>query len=202
METSKVKSGVRNQAEAKLNQLEHSESAWNDMNQLQALEEEDGPAGTSKGELAGTSKWTIDDDVITGLAMETSKVKSGVRNQAEAKLNQLEHIDTTSFDLPSRGKSSRKHLKPTTGQPAASISSPAQPVASSMHPVASFAYPVDMVSRRKKSRSSEAWQPGAKIQTQKRNSCCAKCCEEKTKAERTAVQPFNAINAQDGRING
>ncbi|KZV14700.1 Nbs-lrr resistance protein [Dorcoceras hygrometricum] len=27
----------------------------------------------------------------TGLAMETSKVKSGVRNQAEAKLNQLEH---------------------------------------------------------------------------------------------------------------
>ncbi|KZV19960.1 hypothetical protein F511_30789 [Dorcoceras hygrometricum] len=29
-----------------------------------------------------------------------------------------------------RGKSSRKHLKPTTGQPAASISSPAQPVAS------------------------------------------------------------------------
>ncbi|KZV29753.1 hypothetical protein F511_21852 [Dorcoceras hygrometricum] len=31
---------------------------------------------------------------------------------------------------PVVGKSSRKHLKPTTGQPAASISSPAQPVAS------------------------------------------------------------------------
>ncbi|KZV50950.1 hypothetical protein F511_19413 [Dorcoceras hygrometricum] len=29
----------------------------------------------------------------TGLAMETSKVKSGVRNQAEAKLNQLEHSE-------------------------------------------------------------------------------------------------------------
>ncbi|KZV16683.1 hypothetical protein F511_20604 [Dorcoceras hygrometricum] len=31
---------------------------------LQALEKEDGPAGTYKREPAGTSKWTIDDDVI------------------------------------------------------------------------------------------------------------------------------------------
>ncbi|KZV34677.1 hypothetical protein F511_21792 [Dorcoceras hygrometricum] len=47
METSKVKSVVRNQAEAKLNQLEHSEPAGT-MNQLQALEEEDEPTGTLK----------------------------------------------------------------------------------------------------------------------------------------------------------
>ncbi|KZV58760.1 putative inactive receptor kinase-like [Dorcoceras hygrometricum] len=59
------------------------------------------------------------------------------------------------FTSSCRGKSSRKHLKPTTGQPAASKSSPAQPVASSMHPVASFAYPVDMESSRKSRCSGE-----------------------------------------------
>ncbi|KZV30980.1 hypothetical protein F511_15870 [Dorcoceras hygrometricum] len=37
METSKVKSGVRNQAEAKLNQLEHSKPAGKMKTQLQAL---------------------------------------------------------------------------------------------------------------------------------------------------------------------
>ncbi|KZV45361.1 hypothetical protein F511_09018 [Dorcoceras hygrometricum] len=60
METSKVKSGVRNQAEANLNQLKQSESAGTKENQLQALEEEDVPAGTSKenqlGHLSGPSK--------------------------------------------------------------------------------------------------------------------------------------------------
>ncbi|KZV36686.1 hypothetical protein F511_14789 [Dorcoceras hygrometricum] len=68
--------------------------------------------------------------------------------------------------LHNHGKSSRKHLKPTTGQPAASISSPAQPVASSMHPVASFAYPIDMESSRKKADVVESYNPVAKIQTQ------------------------------------
>ncbi|KZV46695.1 hypothetical protein F511_36755 [Dorcoceras hygrometricum] len=61
------------------------------------------------------------------------------------------------FTSSCRGKSSHKHLKPTTGQPAASISSPAQPVASSMHPVASFAYPVDMESSRKKADMTSAY---------------------------------------------
>ncbi|KZV44999.1 hypothetical protein F511_25987 [Dorcoceras hygrometricum] len=67
-----------------------------------------------------------DKDSADGFALRTSRYFS----QEESA------VDTTSFDLPSLGKSSRKHLKPTTGQPAASISSPAQPVASSMHPVA------------------------------------------------------------------
>ncbi|KZV23053.1 pectinesterase [Dorcoceras hygrometricum] len=43
METSRVKSVVRNQAEAKLNQLEHDEPAET-MNQLQALKRKDEPA--------------------------------------------------------------------------------------------------------------------------------------------------------------
>ncbi|KZV24624.1 hypothetical protein F511_36842 [Dorcoceras hygrometricum] len=71
------------------------------------------------------------------------------------------------FTSSCRGKSSRKHLKPTTGQPAASISSPAQPVASSMHPVASFAYPVDMEFSHNKADVVESYNPVAKIQTQR-----------------------------------
>ncbi|KZV06693.1 hypothetical protein F511_45825 [Dorcoceras hygrometricum] len=76
-------------------------------------------------------------------------------------------INSDVITTSSRGKSSRKHLKPTTGQPAASISSPAQPVASSMNPVASFAYPVDMESSRKKADVVESYNPVAKIQTQR-----------------------------------
>ncbi|KZV57255.1 hypothetical protein F511_16053 [Dorcoceras hygrometricum] len=106
-----------------------------------------------------------------------------------------------------RGKSSRKHLKPTTGQPAASISSPAQPVASSMHPVASFAYPVDMVSRRKKRRSSEAWKLGAKYPVDKETAVARSVVtkNEQQLSEQLLnnllenIQPFDAINAQDGK---
>ncbi|KZV30981.1 hypothetical protein F511_15871 [Dorcoceras hygrometricum] len=46
METSKVESAVRNQAEAKLNQLEHSKPAGMMKTQLQALKRKDEPAGT------------------------------------------------------------------------------------------------------------------------------------------------------------
>ncbi|KZV14226.1 glutamate receptor 2.1-like [Dorcoceras hygrometricum] len=47
---------------------------------------------------------------------------SNVEQEADNSKRNSEEIDTTSFDLPSRGKSSRKHLKPTTGQPDASNS--------------------------------------------------------------------------------
>ncbi|KZV51128.1 hypothetical protein F511_43744 [Dorcoceras hygrometricum] len=52
METSRVKSVIRNQAEAELNQLEHDEPAET-MNQLQALKRKDEPAGTCIEKLAG-----------------------------------------------------------------------------------------------------------------------------------------------------
>ncbi|KZV19240.1 hypothetical protein F511_20976 [Dorcoceras hygrometricum] len=104
----------------------------------------------------------------------------------------------------SRGKSSRKHLKQMTGQPAASISSPAQPVASSMHPVASFAYPVDMSQR---SRRNDNFSSGAKYPVDKETTV-ARSVVTKNKQQLSEqvlnnllenIQPFDAINAQDGK---
>ncbi|KZV23609.1 hypothetical protein F511_24018 [Dorcoceras hygrometricum] len=66
-------------------------------------------------------------------------VEEEIQSQATVH-QQLVHPDGFALRTSSRGKSSRKHLKPTTGQPAASISSPAQPVASFAHPVASSMY--------------------------------------------------------------
>ncbi|KZV38873.1 hypothetical protein F511_44937 [Dorcoceras hygrometricum] len=77
-------------------------------------------------------------------------------------------------------------------------------------PVASFsaiAYPVDMVSRRKKSRSSEAWQPGAKYPIDKETAVVRSVVTKKRQqlSEQLLhnllenIQPFNAINAQDGK---
>ncbi|KZV34584.1 Dual specificity phosphatase Cdc25 [Dorcoceras hygrometricum] len=79
METSRVKSVVRNQAEAKLNQLEHDEPAET-MNQLQALKRKDEPtvaiqearskeesqdgAGTMKKSAEALSVDDISSDVI------------------------------------------------------------------------------------------------------------------------------------------
>ncbi|KZV47483.1 hypothetical protein F511_23601 [Dorcoceras hygrometricum] len=54
METSRVDSDVRNQAMAKLNQLEHDEPAET-MNQLQVLKERSEPAGSSIEKLAEES---------------------------------------------------------------------------------------------------------------------------------------------------
>ncbi|KZV53962.1 hypothetical protein F511_42818 [Dorcoceras hygrometricum] len=54
METSRVDSDVRNQAIAKLNQLEHDEPAET-MNQLQVLKERSEPAGSCNEKLAGES---------------------------------------------------------------------------------------------------------------------------------------------------
>ncbi|KZT75955.1 hypothetical protein F511_47020 [Dorcoceras hygrometricum] len=80
-------------------------------------------------------------------------------------------------------------------------------------PVVSFsaiAYPVDMVSRRKKSRSSDAWQPGAKYPVDKETAVARsvvtkniqQVSEQLLNNLLENIQPFNAINAQDGRING
>ncbi|KZV36167.1 hypothetical protein F511_22835 [Dorcoceras hygrometricum] len=73
-----------------------------------------------------------------------------------------------------------------------------------------IAYPVGMVSRRKKSRSREAWQPGAMYPVDK-ETAVARSVVTKNKQQLSEqllnnllenIQPFNAINAQDGRING
>ncbi|KZV26308.1 hypothetical protein F511_37313 [Dorcoceras hygrometricum] len=80
----------------------------------------------------------------------------------------------------------------------------------SLDPIASFsaiAYPVDMVSRRKKSRSSEAWQPGAKYPVDKETVVARSVVTKKRQqlSEQLLnnllenIQTFNAINAQDGK---
>ncbi|KZV38922.1 hypothetical protein F511_41651 [Dorcoceras hygrometricum] len=138
-----------------------------------------------------------DKDSADGFALRTRSYFSQEESAGSLFIQMQQH----------RGKSSRKHLKPTTGQPAASISSPAQPVASSMHSVASFAYPVDMVSRRKKSKSSEAWKPGAKYPVDK-ETAVARSVVTKNKQQLSEqllnnllenIQPLQAINAQDGK---
>ncbi|KZV24607.1 hypothetical protein F511_06433 [Dorcoceras hygrometricum] len=74
-------------------------------------------------------------------------------------------------------------------------------------PVVSFsaiAYPVDMVSRRKKSRSSEAWQPGAKYPVDKETAVARSVVTKKRQqlSEQLLnnllenIQPLQAINAQ------
>ncbi|KZV32714.1 hypothetical protein F511_31171 [Dorcoceras hygrometricum] len=122
METSKVESAVRNQAEAKLNQLEQDEPTET-MNQLQALKSE-------VNQLVLATKKTISSSYIcpadgsqykrsaivlvfmesaAGLAMETSKVESAVlaiqeeeesQAGAGAMKNQLErYVDVISSDV-------------------------------------------------------------------------------------------------------
>ncbi|KZV39439.1 glycerol-3-phosphate acyltransferase 1-like [Dorcoceras hygrometricum] len=119
-------------------------------------------------------------------------------------------------------------FRPTTGQPAASTSRRNQQYIQTRAtvdqlliciqsqddvPVASYsaiAYPVDMVSRHKKSRSSEAWQPGAKYPVDKKTTVARSVVTKKRQqlSEQLLnnllenIQPFNAINARDGRING
>ncbi|KZV31794.1 hypothetical protein F511_28436 [Dorcoceras hygrometricum] len=156
METSKVKSGVQNQAEAKLNQLEHSESA--------ASARRRWISWYIKREPAGTSKWTIDDDVIGEDIM----------------FSRCRKISCRKMMYQSRA---------------------------TVDPVASFSAidPVDMVSRRKKSRSSEAWQPGAKYPVDKETAVARsvvtkkrqQLCEQLLNNLLENIQPFNAINAQD-----
>ncbi|KZT76581.1 F-box family protein [Dorcoceras hygrometricum] len=91
-------------------------------------------------------------------------------------------------------------------------------------PVASFsaiAYPVDMVSRRNKSISSEALHPDASNSSSRRELHCTSCCYASShkmmyqsqalciqsqalriQSQYLKYQPLQAINAQDGRING
>ncbi|KZT75362.1 hypothetical protein F511_47613 [Dorcoceras hygrometricum] len=83
-----------------------------------------------------------------------------------------------------------------------------------MDPVASFSaisYPVDIVSRRKKNRSCEAWQPGAKYPVEwiakerKTRRCVTKIYSDATQRRvksgqlrrRNESQLLDAINAQD-----
>ncbi|KZV07018.1 ATP synthase D chain-related protein [Dorcoceras hygrometricum] len=71
--------------------------------------------------------------------------------------------------------------RPTTGQPAASTSKCNQQYIQMRATVDQLLICIQ----------SQAEVPVAKIQTQKRNSCCAKCCDkQKTTAERTAVEQF------------
>ncbi|KZV36758.1 alpha-mannosidase [Dorcoceras hygrometricum] len=138
------------------------------MNQLQALEEEDGSAGTSKGNqlehLSGpsmmmslvTTSCSADEertaDSADGLAMIKPAGTTLKRNQQAAastssRKQQLIQTRASLYQL-------LLCIQSQDDDPVASFSAIAYPVAS----FSAIAYPVDMVSRRKKSRSSEAQQ--------------------------------------------
>ncbi|KZV17399.1 hypothetical protein F511_27922 [Dorcoceras hygrometricum] len=179
METSKVESAVRNQAETKLNQLEHSK-----------------PNGTmtsakERSESAGTgiekSAWvidrrrifqvqvTVDESVISRLrylcdpqwfrdtasrwpitivAPESQFRTCPTDHVAiqEAKKNRKLEATVISRKLSADEKRSERD----------EATSRKIPVASSMQPVASFAYPVDMESSRNKADVVEIYNPDAR----------------------------------------
>ncbi|KZV24473.1 hypothetical protein F511_44523 [Dorcoceras hygrometricum] len=85
MEMSKVKSGVRNQAEAKLNQLEHSEPAGTIITSCKGYRKDE-PAGTgtvksaeevSKKNNSAEKAMSSKDDVITNQQLKRS-ARSGI----------------------------------------------------------------------------------------------------------------------------
>ncbi|KZV23558.1 remorin-like protein [Dorcoceras hygrometricum] len=95
-----------------------------------------------------------------GLAMETSKVESAVRNQAEAKLNQLEHTDgLREQSQEPTGTSLKKNQQVATVLPGVSYNKPAV----ATHPVVGkssreLQYPVAGNPGAKNRRSSKAQQ--------------------------------------------
>ncbi|KZV32643.1 hypothetical protein F511_14767 [Dorcoceras hygrometricum] len=171
------------------------------MNQLQALEEEDGPAGTSKGNqlehLSGpsmmmslvTTSCSADeersagakgpdkaagalsiDDVISSditisrkIYQQRASTSSWYLKLAIAKRCRLHKLIRQRFDFALKIQQMVCDDKTSSRKMMYQSRATVDPVASS----SAIAYPVDMVSRRKKSRSSEAWQPGAKYPVDK-----------------------------------
>ncbi|KZV32702.1 hypothetical protein F511_19031 [Dorcoceras hygrometricum] len=93
----------------------------------------------------------------------------------QQKRKDKDSADGFALRTSSRGKSSRKHLKPTTGQPDAS---------NSKSSLASFAYPVDK-------ETAVARSVVTKNEQQLSKQLLNNLLEN--------IQPFDAINAQDGK---
>ncbi|KZV30760.1 O-linked N-acetyl glucosamine transferase family protein [Dorcoceras hygrometricum] len=148
------------------------------MNQLQALEEEDGPAGTSKGNqlehLSGPSMM---------MSLVTTSCSANEERSAVAQAHMNQQSQDTSrelhrWEIQSQAFHDQRLDNQLQIHPVASNSSSRRELhctsccyesrrkmmyqsRATVDPVVSFsaiAYPVDMVSRRKKSRSSEAQQ--------------------------------------------
>ncbi|KZV25893.1 hypothetical protein F511_30732 [Dorcoceras hygrometricum] len=113
METSRVKSVVRNQAEAKLNQLEHDEPAET-MNQLQALKRKDEPADSAGRVCVVNQSQSIVVEEDSGEAIDEPDA-SNSSIQSRAYLNQLLlinqsqalHIQSTWFPGAKNRRSSK-----------------------------------------------------------------------------------------------
>ncbi|KZV55921.1 hypothetical protein F511_24815 [Dorcoceras hygrometricum] len=117
-----------------------------------------------KQALKQRESWISDDDISSDVIT----------------ISRREEIDTTSFDLPSRGKSSRKHLKPTTGQPAASIPLPPAGQSDTSNSTSNL-----------DKETAVARSVVTKNEQQLSEQLLNNLLEN--------IQPFDAINAQDGK---
>ncbi|KZV40564.1 hypothetical protein F511_35406 [Dorcoceras hygrometricum] len=191
METSKVESAVRNQARAKLNQLEHNKTAET---------------------MTISCKWfSIDDvigDVITisrlreqsqesagSLFIQTQErsdvVEEAIQSQAtvhqqmlfgdsDSKTMSFTLVDTTAFcDSAEALCVDNQSQDPVASYSGSRRKQQQHPVESlyesavATQPVASFAYSVDLIPRRKKRRSSEAVHSVARYRTSRKLQCFA-----------------------------